>query len=103
MQTGPINPAGPSGPQSVGGTWPARRGEKAGGGDFKKMLEGYLDDVNNLQHEADKAVADLARGRIDNLHQVVAAVNEADLSFRLMMQMRNKLVDAYKEIMRMQV
>ena len=40
---------------------------------------------------------------MDNLHQVVAALSEADLSFRLMMQVRNKLVEAYKEIIRMQV
>ena len=78
-------------------------GQKDVGGDFKEMLEGYLKEVNTLQHKADQAVNDLATGKTENLHELIAAVNEADLSFRLMMEMRNKLVDAYKEIMRMQV
>ena len=70
---------------------------------FKNVLGRYINEVNDLQHTADKAVRDLAAGKIDNLHQVIMAVNEADLSFRLMMQIRNRLVEAYKEIMRMQV
>ncbi len=70
---------------------------------FKEMLDRHLHEVNALQHQADKAVQQLATGKMDNLHQVIVAINEADLSFRLMMQMRNRLVEAYKEIMRMQV
>ena len=70
---------------------------------FREMLDGYLKEVNAMQQEADKAVHQLATGKMDNLHQVVVAMNEADLSFRLMMQMRNRLVEAYKEIIRMQV
>jgi flagellar hook-basal body complex protein FliE len=42
-------------------------------------------------------------GQTSNLHEVIVAMSEADLSFRLMMQVRNKLLEAYKEIMRMQV
>lgn len=93
----------PTGPKPVGGG--KRPAESAGtdGPGFKETLNKYLDQVNELQQEADKAVVDMAAGNTSNLHQVVAAVNEADLSFRLMMQVRNKLLDAYKEIMRMQV
>ncbi len=97
-------PVGPNGPQPLpGAAQAARPAQAAGGADFKQMLNGYLDQVNQLQTQADKAVVDLAAGKMDNLHQVVAAVNEADLSFRLMMEIRNKLLDAYKEIMHMQV
>ena len=97
-------PIGSAGPQPLpGAATGARPAQAAGGADFKQMLDGYLDQVNDLQTQADKAVVDLAAGKMDNLHQVVAAVNEADLSFRLMMEIRNKLLDAYKEIMHMQV
>jgi flagellar hook-basal body complex protein FliE len=96
MESTPITPGGqlPS---------PRRGGRPDGGHEFKELLEDYLKEVNQLQQEADEAVLDLASGKLENLHEVVAAVNEADLSFRLMMEVRNKLLDAYKEIMRMQV
>ncbi len=73
------------------------------GGDFGDMVKGYLEQVNDLQGKADAAVRDLATGQLDNVHEVVVALSEADLSFRLMMQIRNRLVDAYNEIMKMQV
>jgi len=94
-----ISPITPGGPQKL----PQQGLSAQDGPDFKELMDNYLREVNDLQQEADKAVLDLAAGRKDNLHQVVAALNEADLSFRLMMAVRNKLLDAYKEIMRMQV
>ncbi len=96
VESTPIRPGGPEVPRPAG--------EKTSeSGQFKKMLQGYLEEVDQLQKEADKAVFDLASGKLESLHQVVAAVNEADLSFRLMMAIRNKLLEAYKEIIRMQV
>lgn len=96
-------PVGPSSPSPLGSE-SARRalGGQEGPG-FKEALKQYVDQVNELQQQADTAVVDLATGKMENMHQVVAAVTEADLSFRLMMQVRNKLLDAYREIMRMQV
>jgi flagellar hook-basal body complex protein FliE len=82
---------------------PPPLGQPVQGQDFKQMLGKYLAEVNALQLEADKAVRDLATGKVENFHEVIVAMSEADLSFRLMMEMRNKLVEAYKEIMRMQV
>ncbi len=70
---------------------------------FKDLLNNKITDVNNLQVEADKLVRDFVTGNTDNVHEVLVAINEADLSFRLMMEVRNKLVEAYKEVMRMQV
>ena len=87
--------------QGVGQHLPAPQQTQGAG--FKKVFDRYLSEVNSLQEQADVAVRDLATGKTDNLHDVVVAVNEADLSFRLMMQMRNRLVEAYREIMRMQV
>ena len=80
---------------------PLGQGTKETG--LKDAFARYLSEVNELQGRAAEAVRDMATGKVENLHQVVAAVNEADLSFRLMMQMRNRLTEAYKEIMRMQV
>ncbi len=70
---------------------------------FRDMVGRYLEEVNGLEQEASKSVLELASGQTDSLHQVVAAISEADLSFRLMMQIRNKLLEAYQQIMRMQV
>ena len=75
----------------------------APGEGFKELLTRHLDEVNQLQFEADRALRDLVTGQTDNLHGVIVAMTEADLSFRLMMQVRNKLLEAYNEIMRMQV
>jgi flagellar hook-basal body complex protein FliE len=97
-------PIGSNGPQAIPGAVPGTApGQAPQGTDFKGMLQNYVDQVNQLQTQADKAVVDLASGKMDNLHQVVAAIDEADLSFRLMMEIRNKLLDAYNEIMHMQV
>ena len=101
MENSAINPAG-AGPISDASGHLKLSGQEAQPG-FKEMLKERLDEVNALQLEADAAVRDLVAGKTDNLHEVLVAVSEADLSFRLMMQVRNKLVDAYKEIMRMQV
>ena len=73
------------------------------GGDFQATLESYLSEVDSLQDKADEALQEVAAGNTDNLHQLVIAVNEAELSFRLMTEARNKLIGAYKEIMRMRV
>lgn len=70
---------------------------------FADLLKNQLGEVNQLQKQADGALRDIAVGNTENLHDLMYAINEADLSFRLMMQVRNKLVDAYNEIMRMQV
>ena len=101
MQPGPINPN--SSGARIGPTHSVRPASGADGATFKDTLKDYLGEVNALQDRADVAVRDLAVGRSDNVHQVIVAISEADLSFRLMMQMRNKLVEAYREIMRLQV
>ena len=70
-------------------------------GDFKDTLHSYISDVDGLQDTAESALNDVATGRADNLHRVVVATSEAELSFRLMMKVRNKLVEAYNQVMRM--
>lgn len=65
---------------------------------FKEFLLDSLDQVNSMQHDANHAVEQLATGEDVNAAEVLTAVQKADLSFRMMMQIRNKLVQAYQEI-----
>lgn len=70
---------------------------------FGEMLTQAISETNQLQLNADQAVTDLSTGRSDNLHEVMLAMEEADISMRMLVQMRNKVVEAYQEIIRMQV
>ncbi|MCB1196207.1 flagellar hook-basal body complex protein FliE [bacterium] len=67
---------------------------------FGKILAGYIDDVSKLQHGANESLQKLATGEIKDVHQVMVAMNEAGVAFKLMMEIRNKLVQAYKEIIK---
>ncbi len=60
-------------------------------------------DVNALQGEAGKAVERMVSGEATDLHEVMVAVEKAKTSFDLLMEIRNKTIDAYREIMRLQV
>lgn len=77
-------------------------GSKKGSGDFSKALKEAIKKVDALQKEADNAVKAFAAGKVD-LHNAMIAIEKANLSFQLMVQVRNKIVSAYEEIMRMQV
>lgn len=70
---------------------------------FMETLKESLSQVNHLQKEADIAVNDLVSGKDQEIHQTMIAVEKADISFQLMMQVRNKILRAYEEISRMQV
>ena len=66
---------------------------------FANLIRG----ANDQQLAADQAVENLAAGGEESLHNVVLSAAKADLSFRLVLEMRNKLIESYQEIMRMQV
>ena len=70
---------------------------------FSGILQNAVDSVNKTQTEADTAIKELVSGRNKNIHEALLAVEKADSSLKLMMQVRNKILDAYKEVMRMQV
>jgi flagellar hook-basal body complex protein FliE len=69
---------------------------------FVETLRGAIDQVNQLQQTADAKVGALLEGNGMDVHSALIAVEKADLSFQLMMQVRNKIVSAYQEISRMQ-
>ncbi|MGB2987626.1 MAG: flagellar hook-basal body complex protein FliE [Phycisphaerae bacterium] len=95
------NPIQP--PSPVTAAPEARSAEAVAGKDFKEILLDSLDEVNRLQNEADQGVQRLLTGETDNVAEVLAAVNKAGIAFDLLMQIRNKLTEAYQEIQQMRV
>jgi len=82
-------------------------GEASTAGDnaktFSEMLRNSFDQVNQDQHEADRAIKEMVAGRNKNIHETMLTIERADTSLKLALQVRNKILDAYREIMRMQV
>jgi flagellar hook-basal body complex protein FliE len=73
------------------------------GKSFSDTLNEAINSVNQLQKSSDKATQDLATGKTDNVAEVMIASEKADIALRVMVQVRNKIIDAYNEIMKMQV
>lgn len=71
--------------------------------DFKKALAQGLNNVNELHNKADASIVDLLTGKNQDINSVVASVAKADMSFKLLVGVRDKLVEAYKETMKMQI
>jgi flagellar hook-basal body complex protein FliE len=70
---------------------------------FGEFLTEALGEVNSLQQDAAKASFNLAAGKLQDISQITIAAEKATIAMQLTMQVRNKVVDAYQEIMRMQV
>lgn len=69
---------------------------------FKSILSQYIDDVNTKQNVADEKIQGFVTGQTKDVHDVMEAMDEADTSFQLMMEIRNKLLKAYQDISSMQ-
>ena len=83
--------------------FPSSETAPAAGNGFARLLQGMIDQNTEASASADAAVNDLAMGRAQDLHTVSLAVSKADLSFRVILELRNRLTEAYQEIQRMQV
>lgn len=70
---------------------------------FGDMLKNMVNDTNQAQINGDKAVEALESGSAQHLHEVMIAAEEAEISLKMMVQMRNKALTAYEEIMRLQI
>ncbi len=70
---------------------------------FGDTISEFVQAVNDSQKNAAQQVADIIQGRSQNLHQAMATLEEAKLSFQLMLEVRNKLLESYQELSRMQV
>ena len=76
----------------------------SGSGDaFAQHLKSALNEVNELQVKSEDAIGDLATGQVKDLHQAALAIGKAETSMKLMLEIRNKALSAYKELGRTQL
>jgi len=95
---------------AMGGN-PAQQIQKPAGGEVQdgsfsktvKALEKYISNVDQQQQASDMSIQDLLSGKNEDIASVVAAVAKADVSFKVLVGVRNKLIDAYKQTMSMQM
>ena len=102
-----INPTSGIGPPMAagltGGAGRARQAAQPDKPQFAKMLKAYVDQVDHTQQASYQAMKDLIAGKTQDIVPVANAVAKADLSFKLLMGVRNKVIEAYKQTMNMQV
>ncbi len=79
------------------------RPKESGGAGFGETLKEAVEQVDASQKEAGRQITSFVAGEQENVHDVMIAMNEAKLSFQLMTEVRNKMLDTYQELMRMQV
>lgn len=72
-------------------------------GDFSTLLKQSLAELNASQEDSDRALADMANGTVKDLHQAAITIGKAETSMKLMLEVRNKAISAYKEILRTQI
>ena len=71
--------------------------------DFVNTLKSSIQEVNTEQQISEKALADMASGQVKDLHQAAIAINRAENSMKVMLEVRNNAINAYKEILRTQI
>jgi len=76
---------------------------ESGKTDFAEELKNALGNVNQMQIDSEKAMSDIATGSVKDLHQAAIAIDKAEISMKLMLEVRNKALNAYKEITRTQM
>lgn len=89
---GGVSPASRQ-PQTVSDKYPS----------FKDTLSGFMKDVNSMQIKADESIQKMAAGEITDVHQVMNSAEEAKVAFNMMMEIRNKVMEAYDEVMRLRL
>ena len=90
---GPVQPAGRSGAV----------GTSHSPGNFQRLLVDQLQAVSEQHQESDAQIQQLISGQTDQVHNVILAVAQAELGFRFLIELRNRLTESYQELMRMQV
>ncbi len=68
-------------------------------GDFQSMLVDSIKEVNKLQLDSNNAIHQLAAGKTESIHETMIAMEKASVSFQMMMQIRNRIIEAYQEIL----
>ena len=101
--TDPLGLIQPTGVQSIRPIKPAAQSGEVEGPGFKDLLMKNIEQVNRLQQDAEVAIEDLATGKRDDMDGVMIAKQKADVAFQMMLQVRNKLMDAYEEVKQIRV
>lgn len=70
---------------------------------FAQSLKSAMNDVNDMQETSEKAMSDIATGQVKDLHQAALAIDKAEISMKLMLEVRNKALNAYQQISRTQM
>jgi flagellar hook-basal body complex protein FliE len=70
------------------------------GSDFFTILKESLNEVNDMQVKGDQALSDIATGQVKDLHSAAIAIDKAEISMKVMLEVRNKALNAYKEILK---
>jgi flagellar hook-basal body complex protein FliE len=78
----------------------AKVGTTENGGDFLSILKDSLNEVNEMQVKGDEAITNIATGQVKDLHSAAIAIDKAEISMKVMLEVRNKALSAYKEILR---
>lgn len=73
------------------------------GDEFNQLLKNSIADLDKTQKQAEAAMTDIATGQVKDLHQAAIAINKAESSMKFMLEVRNKAINAYKEITRTQI
>ena len=82
---------------------PQEQTGKASGASFADAMKELFYSVNDRSQSADKAITQVVTGESDDLHNAMIALEEANVSFQLMLEIRNKMLEAYQEINRMNI
>ncbi len=102
-----VSPLGPIAPVTggivTGGIAAPAAGASGAGGEFKNVFEKAIAGVQDLRQSADQGIERFLAGEGEELHSVVMATQKAEMAFELFLQVRNKVVSAYQEVMRMQI
>ncbi len=72
-------------------------------GSFSDYLKNAIYNVSNLERDSERLTEEFAAGKADNIHQVMIAAQKSEIALQFTMEIRNKIMDAYQEIMRMQI
>lgn len=77
--------------------------ERKGSGGFGDVMKKAIEEAASIQDNAEKAIEGFAKGDVKDIHTVVLAMEKADMSLNVLMEVRNKLVSAYEDIMKLQI
>lgn len=103
MALNQINPIGPVREPDAGGRLQPSVPLSKETQSFSETLKTFMEDVNTLQKKADESIKKMAAGEINDVHQVMSSVEEANVAFNMMMEIRGKVMEAYQQVMQIRL